>query len=134
MATQGTTPRQYTDLLGSLADLTSGSGDKGTPFVYIKGYFKIILTNLQNQEYILLYLLADIPSICKILFKTSNLIDLVFPCFNKDKFVSVFNNFDSSLIVFSYQQAFCQVLKLSLLSPSLFLLYKKYIKYFIVFQ
>ncbi len=40
MATQGTTPRQYTDLLGSLADLTSGSGDKGTPFVYIKGYFK----------------------------------------------------------------------------------------------
>jgi len=40
MATQGTTPRQYTDLLGSLSDLTSGSGDKGTPFVYIKGYFK----------------------------------------------------------------------------------------------
>ena len=40
MATQGTTPRQYTDLLGSLCDLTSGSGDKGTPFVYIKGYFK----------------------------------------------------------------------------------------------
>ena len=40
MATQGTTPRKYTDLLGSLCDLTSGSGDKGTPVVYIKGYFK----------------------------------------------------------------------------------------------
>ena len=39
MATQGTTPRQLTDLLGSLCDLTSGSGDKGTPFVYIQGYF-----------------------------------------------------------------------------------------------
>lgn len=35
----GTTPRQITDLLGSLADLTSGSGDKGTPVVYIQGYF-----------------------------------------------------------------------------------------------
>ncbi len=40
MATQGTTPRRYTDLLGSLCDLTSGSGDKGTPVVFIKGYFK----------------------------------------------------------------------------------------------
>lgn len=39
MTSQGTTPRQYTDLLGSLMDLTSGSGDKGTPFVYIQGYF-----------------------------------------------------------------------------------------------
>lgn len=39
MATQGTTPRNITDLLGSLSDLTSGSGDKGTPFVYIQGYF-----------------------------------------------------------------------------------------------
>jgi F420-0:gamma-glutamyl ligase len=39
MATQGTTPRQYTDLLGSLMDLVSGSGDKGTPFVYVQGYF-----------------------------------------------------------------------------------------------
>lgn len=39
MATQGTTPRQLTDLLGSLCDLTSGSGDKGTPIVYIQGYF-----------------------------------------------------------------------------------------------
>lgn len=35
----GTTPRQITDLLGSLSDLTSGSGDKGTPIIYIKGYF-----------------------------------------------------------------------------------------------
>ena len=39
MATQGTTPRQLTDLLGSLSDLTSGSGDKGTPIILIKGYF-----------------------------------------------------------------------------------------------
>lgn len=39
MEAQGTTPRQITDLIGSLADLTSGSGDKGTPFVYIQGYF-----------------------------------------------------------------------------------------------
>lgn len=39
MATQGTTPRRLTDLLGSLADLTSGSGDKGTPIIYIQGYF-----------------------------------------------------------------------------------------------
>lgn len=35
----GTTPRQITDLVGSLADLTSGSGDKGTPFIYVQGYF-----------------------------------------------------------------------------------------------
>ena len=39
MASQGTTPRRLTDLIGSLCDLTSGSGDKGTPFVYIQGYF-----------------------------------------------------------------------------------------------
>ena len=39
MAAQGTTPRQLTDLIGSLCDLTSGSGDKGTPIVYIQGYF-----------------------------------------------------------------------------------------------
>ena len=39
MATEGTTPRQITDLLGSLCDLTSGSGDKGTPVVLIQGYF-----------------------------------------------------------------------------------------------
>lgn len=38
-ATLGTTPRRITDLLGSLADLTSGSGDKGTPIIYIQGYF-----------------------------------------------------------------------------------------------
>ncbi|MFO7636313.1 MAG: coenzyme F420-0:L-glutamate ligase [Clostridia bacterium] len=39
MESQGTTPRRLTDLIGSLADLTSGSGDKGTPIVYIQGYF-----------------------------------------------------------------------------------------------
>lgn len=39
MSTEGTTPRRLTDLLGSLCDLTSGSGDKGTPFIYIQGYF-----------------------------------------------------------------------------------------------
>ena len=39
MAAQGTTPRQLTDLIGSLCDLTSGSGDKGTPVVFIQGYF-----------------------------------------------------------------------------------------------
>lgn len=40
MATQGTTPRRLTDLIGSLCDLTSGSGDKGTPIVLIQNYFK----------------------------------------------------------------------------------------------
>ena len=39
MASQGTTPRKFTDLIGSLCDLTSGSGDKGTPVVLIQGYF-----------------------------------------------------------------------------------------------
>ncbi len=39
MVSQGTTPRRLTDLLGSLSDLVSGSGDKGTPVVYIQGYF-----------------------------------------------------------------------------------------------
>ena len=39
MASQGTTPRQLTDLIGSLCDLTSGSGDKGTPVILVKGYF-----------------------------------------------------------------------------------------------
>ena len=39
MASQGTTPRRYTDLLGSLCDLVSGSGDKGTPIVLVQGYF-----------------------------------------------------------------------------------------------
>lgn len=38
-STLGTTPRRMTDLIGSLCDLTSGSGDKGTPVVYIQGYF-----------------------------------------------------------------------------------------------
>lgn len=39
MASQGTTPRRLTDLIGSLCDLTSGSGDKGTPVVFVQGYF-----------------------------------------------------------------------------------------------
>lgn len=39
MASEGTTPRQLTDLIGSLCDLTSGSGDKGTPVILVKGYF-----------------------------------------------------------------------------------------------
>ena len=39
MSSEGTTPRHLTDLIGSLCDLTSGSGDKGTPFIYIQGYF-----------------------------------------------------------------------------------------------
>lgn len=45
MVTQGTTPRRLTDLIGSLCDLTSGSGDKGTPVVFIQGYFD----NLAND-------------------------------------------------------------------------------------
>ncbi len=45
MATQGTTPRRYTDLIGSLCDLTSGSGDKGTPVILIQRYF----TNYSNE-------------------------------------------------------------------------------------
>ena len=45
MASQGTTPRRLTDLIGSLCDLTSGSGDKGTPIVYIQGYFDNYTTN-----------------------------------------------------------------------------------------
>ena len=45
MATQGTTPRRYTDLIGSLCDLTSGSGDKGTPIVLVQRYF----TNYSND-------------------------------------------------------------------------------------
>ena len=44
MASQGTTPRRLTDLLGSLMDLTSGSGDKGTPVIYVKGYFDNLST------------------------------------------------------------------------------------------
>ena len=45
MAAQGTTPRRLTDLIGSLCDLTSGSGDKGTPIIYIQGYFDNYTTN-----------------------------------------------------------------------------------------
>lgn len=45
MASQGTTPRQLTDLLGSLCDLTSGSGDKGTPIILIQGYFDNFTSN-----------------------------------------------------------------------------------------
>lgn len=45
MASQGTTPRRLTDLIGSLCDLTSGSGDKGTPIVLVQGYFD----NLTND-------------------------------------------------------------------------------------
>lgn len=45
MESQGTTPRRITDLVGSLCDLTSGSGDKGTPIVYIQGYFDHYATN-----------------------------------------------------------------------------------------
>ena len=45
MAAQGTTPRRLTDLIGSQCDLTSGSGDKGTPIVYIQGYFDNYTTN-----------------------------------------------------------------------------------------
>ena len=39
MESQGTTPRRLIDLIGSLSDLTSGSGDKGTPIIFIQGYF-----------------------------------------------------------------------------------------------
>lgn len=45
MEAQGTTPRQITDLLGSLCDLTSGSGDKGTPIILIQGYFDNLATD-----------------------------------------------------------------------------------------
>ena len=45
MASQGTTPRQLTDLIGSLCDLTSGSGDKGTPIILIQGYFDNLSDN-----------------------------------------------------------------------------------------
>ena len=49
MITQGTTPRRITDLIGSLCDLTSGSGDKGTPVVFVQGYFD----NLADEQSIL---------------------------------------------------------------------------------
>ncbi|EKB55202.1 coenzyme F420-0:L-glutamate ligase [Falseniella ignava] len=45
MVSEGTTPRQIPDLIGSLSDLVSGSGDKGTPFVYIQGYFDNFTSN-----------------------------------------------------------------------------------------
>lgn len=45
MASQGTTPRRLTDLIGSLCDLTSGSGDKGTPIIWISGYFDNLTTD-----------------------------------------------------------------------------------------
>ena len=51
MASQGTTPRQLTDLIGSLCDLTSGSGDKGTPIILIQGYFD----NLSDNQFIAYY-------------------------------------------------------------------------------
>ena len=40
MKSEGTTPRRYIDLIGSLCDLTSGSGDRGTPIVVVQNYFK----------------------------------------------------------------------------------------------
>lgn len=48
MESQGTTPRRLTDLIGSLSDLTSGSGDKGTPVVFIQGYFDNFTTQHQD--------------------------------------------------------------------------------------
>ena len=50
MASQGTTPRQFTDLIGSLCDLTSGSGDKGTPVVLVQGYLITIQTDYKITE------------------------------------------------------------------------------------
>ena len=47
--TLGTTPRQITDLVGSLCDLTTGSGDKGTPVVVIKGYFDNYLSGIPER-------------------------------------------------------------------------------------
>jgi len=45
MSSQGTTPRRLTDLIGSLCDLTSGSGDKGTPVILVQGYFDNFTTD-----------------------------------------------------------------------------------------
>ena len=50
MASQGTTPRQLTDLIGSLCDLTSGSGDKGTPVVLVQDYFTNYSQNAEEYE------------------------------------------------------------------------------------
>ena len=60
MASEGTTPRRLTDLIGSLCDLTSGSGDKGTPIVWIQGYFdnytndqlRLFLNNLWKNPFL----------------------------------------------------------------------------------
>lgn len=49
MTSQGTTPRRYVDLLASLMDLTSGSGDKGTPIVYVKRYFENFATKTKED-------------------------------------------------------------------------------------
>ena len=49
MASEGTTPRQLTDLIGSLCDLTSGSGDKGTPVVLVQGYFDNYTTDRRDH-------------------------------------------------------------------------------------
>lgn len=49
METQGTTPRRYTDLIGSLCDLTSGSGDKGTPVVLVQNYFNNYATENDDE-------------------------------------------------------------------------------------
>lgn len=49
MASQGTTPRRFTDLLGSLMDLTSGSGDKGSPIVLVKNYFNNYSTDTNSM-------------------------------------------------------------------------------------
>ncbi len=50
MASQGTTPRQLTDLIGSLCDLTSGSGDKGTPVILVQGYFDNYTTDTTPKD------------------------------------------------------------------------------------
>ena len=62
MVTQGTTPRRLTDLIGSLCDLTSGSGDKGTPVVFIQGYFDNLSDELKNRKLQIFYLVPYILS------------------------------------------------------------------------
>ncbi len=62
MEAQGTTPRRLTDLIGSLSDLTSGSGDKGTPIVFIQGYFDnytniIMYIKISNARFLLALLI-----------------------------------------------------------------------------
>ena len=63
MESQGTTPRRLTDLIGSLCDLTSGSGDKGTPVVYIQGYFDNYVNKLPKGS-LFLEILYYILGIC----------------------------------------------------------------------